>query len=923
MYESNHVNAGIWSLQHHDSTFDVNNRFHLGAWRVVEVGDQLEVVYDEDTVGDVVCARHWPVYKGSGPVTGSNTSSRPMPGWSWAWPAVATGMTEEADPTVTGPQGWTLRALPVNKTTYDPDDRFKGADHPWPDWRPHFPEGYLGICPAGVQEGEQSNLFYPADGRLIAVHRSEGGNLSTHVADLLDNRLLNKAEPGVDDISARLNTLVRVVRPEQIQRLDTDECNALAWYGSVTPQDDDRGFLGHCAFISRSTMADDGKTSDKGPVTGPDAQADAIEVPQAAGVPSLSAPLTIGLASHEAKGPFYPGLPKQDRHTIGATRDGESINSGKLSTEALFQVPGQQEYDAPLDFQMRQWDEGVDFPIITRVHLRYDAFDTHPWLGGNAPGLWKWQTSSPELPTSPPGPPPTTPPTDDDVPPTTPGDPVTPPRVPGGPITPGDRPARPTTGHDPDTAYQAVDQDELLRNYGLKRPGEPAPEDRHSVPPSESGTRGDGGNAPAVGAEGTPDREKKKGPSTKPKWGKVRGEDGRRYGRPKGPERGIREQPYGPSGPQRLRRDERGVPISTKTGKPLWTARNSARRPVQTYEWYDEDFYLWRPMNEGKGAILGIPQNVTREELDLRTSMGATEDEWREQMARRPVTSRLEPFGAEEGDDWDYTQRPRSSRYPGGTGNGGWVLLPPEVGLEDVGSDYAPSNRSLSTPYWTIGPGAQLGFGLPDNTTGDLQDCGWRMNRQVSNSESYLHFQGRRSGTWSDVMKLHKGAAGSEPDLVFGGADGIVLPSGATGDRSSSPTAGQIRWNTTLTQFEGYDGSSWAAIGGSSGIGGGTGSTDNALLRADGTGGSTAQGSDSTLSDAEVLNLGASTGRLQIDGTQVVGPQESAIADAGTPTSTAGAGTVDQTQVDTNFGIAYMKIDAILDALRAHGLIDT
>lgn len=44
-----------------------------------------------------------------------------------------------------------------------------------------------------------------------------------------------------------------------------------------------------------------------------------------------------------------------------------------------------------------------------------------------------------------------------------------------------------------------------------------------------------------------------------------------------------------------------------------------------------------------------------------------------------------------------------------------------------------------------------------------------------------------------------------------------VLPSGTDGDRDGSPSAGYLRFNTTSTSFEGYDGSAWGAIGGGGG----------------------------------------------------------------------------------------------------------
>ncbi len=41
-----------------------------------------------------------------------------------------------------------------------------------------------------------------------------------------------------------------------------------------------------------------------------------------------------------------------------------------------------------------------------------------------------------------------------------------------------------------------------------------------------------------------------------------------------------------------------------------------------------------------------------------------------------------------------------------------------------------------------------------------------------------------------------------------------LLPSGTTAQRDGTPSAGYIRFNTSLTKFEGYTGSVWGAIGG-------------------------------------------------------------------------------------------------------------
>jgi len=49
------------------------------------------------------------------------------------------------------------------------------------------------------------------------------------------------------------------------------------------------------------------------------------------------------------------------------------------------------------------------------------------------------------------------------------------------------------------------------------------------------------------------------------------------------------------------------------------------------------------------------------------------------------------------------------------------------------------------------------------------------------------------------------------------GTGSAVIPAGTTGQQDGSPAAGYLRFNTTDTSFEGYDGSAWGAIGGGGG----------------------------------------------------------------------------------------------------------
>jgi len=49
----------------------------------------------------------------------------------------------------------------------------------------------------------------------------------------------------------------------------------------------------------------------------------------------------------------------------------------------------------------------------------------------------------------------------------------------------------------------------------------------------------------------------------------------------------------------------------------------------------------------------------------------------------------------------------------------------------------------------------------------------------------------------------------------------LLIPKGTTGQRPAVPVAGEIRYNTTISSFEGYSGGAWGQLGGGATGGGG------------------------------------------------------------------------------------------------------
>lgn len=59
------------------------------------------------------------------------------------------------------------------------------------------------------------------------------------------------------------------------------------------------------------------------------------------------------------------------------------------------------------------------------------------------------------------------------------------------------------------------------------------------------------------------------------------------------------------------------------------------------------------------------------------------------------------------------------------------------------------------------------------------------------------------------LTRVRTVAAGFDSDT-----DELNMPKGTTAQRKASPTTGAIRFNTTLTTWEGYQGSTWTGLGG-------------------------------------------------------------------------------------------------------------
>ena len=68
--------------------------------------------------------------------------------------------------------------------------------------------------------------------------------------------------------------------------------------------------------------------------------------------------------------------------------------------------------------------------------------------------------------------------------------------------------------------------------------------------------------------------------------------------------------------------------------------------------------------------------------------------------------------------------------------------------------------------------------------------------------------------TWNGTTLAVTGALTATADSAFTSTGAVQLSSGTTGQRPTG-AAGKLRFNTTTSEFEGYNGATWASVGGS------------------------------------------------------------------------------------------------------------
>lgn len=761
-------NLGIWVLQDHRQV-DVGKRLALAGVRVIPGEGEDEwrgFVYDDEgggTVGDIHPWRWW------------EPKGRDCGLWHQALFVKVTASSEQtrhADekgrPITPASKFRETSALPIRTRKYATDGDFAQAKQGLPDWLPSPAIGTIMLGGAGTREDGQEPLLGWLDPRLIAVNKNESDVMGSLVCDLDPKDTISERR------AARLQTAWRVAHAPRIGSRQTVEGWVAAWQHSVSGRGGQVGFgavygLLDVKSVTKSDAGGDGPVLT--PAGGPGAGAPGGPSPQSTPRERALAAAGRGHGLALFAWPVHGGMHcghRNDQHNLAQqpNADGEPMNSGHFAVDHHLWYR-EQNRDAPLEFDKKLYGP-VQAPLRVRAWIRYDEQKTHPWMDGQAQGLWRLEaesffTQKRDPPTTPPeGPPSDGPPND--------GPPITPnPDEPSGDPTPPAEPPTTEPGEPPDPGQPPADPPDA--------PGE-APAGSEAPPPAPLPRPPPTGLPPGFGGPTPPSQAPNNGGPI-PDFPLPNG------GLPPGPFRS-------PTGG-----------YSAALGRPIQRTDPSTHLP---------EAVAWSPMQVGLGGLLGFPQHSNQALWDLRYSEMPPEEAIEAARRTTPAVGRIEPFGRMVGETWKYTQEPGRSRIPGGTVAGGWVISPPEVDLMDAGVDYAPAGVTVSDTYFMAAPGAYFAWGVPDTSTGAPEASAWRAGRtDIGSGGSSLDFTVYTGSAWSNVLRAIRESTGILGVKVED-TGWFQLPSGTTAQRTGSPANGMMRYNTSLAGIDARINGNWRTL---------------------------------------------------------------------------------------------------------------
>lgn len=121
-----------------------------------------------------------------------------------------------------------------------------------------------------------------------------------------------------------------------------------------------------------------------------------------------------------------------------------------------------------------------------------------------------------------------------------------------------------------------------------------------------------------------------------------------------------------------------------------------------------------------------------------------------------------------------------------------------------------------SAPVWTNG--SSISVGTATNLAGG--SAGSLPYQSGSSTTTFLAIGAANrvltstgsAPQWSTDLSI--GALTASSDSIFSSTGALTISKGNTSQRPGTPTSGMLRFNTQTSEFEGYNGTSWASVGG-------------------------------------------------------------------------------------------------------------
>jgi hypothetical protein len=139
---------------------------------------------------------------------------------------------------------------------------------------------------------------------------------------------------------------------------------------------------------------------------------------------------------------------------------------------------------------------------------------------------------------------------------------------------------------------------------------------------------------------------------------------------------------------------------------------------------------------------------------------------------------------------------------------------------------YVVINKTSSTQsIKLVGVGPTTGVTI---IAGESAVCAWNgvdfiktsstiANAAGSNTQVQFNNSGVLGGsanlTWNGTTLAVTGVLTASADSTFSSTGALIISKGTTGQRPT-PASGMLRFNTTTSEFEGYNGTAWASVGG-------------------------------------------------------------------------------------------------------------